>query len=134
MLRRFPLVALTVLAGAVTILACDDSTAPGGPVAGRWRNDTTISTLTRPLEVTLVQHDTVIEGSGMYGGATSSQVAVIGFYASSPTPTPVILTFSAVNVIPAILWGRLSANGDTLSGEYRWTYGATPDTVTFIRY
>ena len=125
---------LAVLLGVVAIVACDDSTAPGGPVAGRWRNDTTLSTLSTPLEVTLVQHDTIIEGGGMYGGAVTKQVAVIGFYSSAGGPTPVILTFSAVNVIPAIFFGRLSANGDTLSGQYQWTYGALPDTVTFTRY
>jgi len=107
---------------ALVTLACDDSTAPGGPVSGRWQLDSTHSTFSTPLTVTLAQHDTVVEGDGMYGGATPKQVAVIGFYSSAAVATPVILTFAAVNTIPAILFGKLSANGDTLSGEYRWTY------------
>src|SRR5882672_6797642 len=93
--------ALVVAACAVTALACDGATAPGGPVSGRWQLDSTHSTFSTPLTVTLVQHDTIIEGGGMYGGTTQKQVAVIGFYSSLATPTPVILTFSAVNTIPA---------------------------------
>ena len=122
-------------AGCFTALACGDATGPGGPLTGRWRTDSILSTLGIPLDVTLTQRDSVIEGSGMYGGNTPRQVAVIGFYSSAAIATPVILTFSAVNTIPAILFGRLSANGDTLSGEYRWAFDAIPpDTVTFVRY
>ena len=43
-------------------------------------------------------------------------------------------TVPAVNTVPAVLFGRLSANGDTLSGEYRWAFGQPPDTVAFVRY
>lgn len=71
----------------------------------------------------------------MYGGGVPKQVAVIGFYSSTNTATPVILTFSAVNTIPAILFGRLSVDGDTLSGEYRWGFNSPPpDTMVFVRY
>jgi len=119
---------------AFVAMACGDSTSPGGPVSGSWRNDTTLSTLSTPLTVRLTQRDTVIEGSGMYGGATPAQVSVIGFYSSLATPNPVILTFAAVNTVPAILFGHLSSNGDTLSGEYRWTLASIPsDTVVFVR-
>ena len=121
--------------GCLAVLACDDSTAPGGPVSGRWRTDSALSTLGATIDVALTQKDSVIEGRGSYIGVFSTEVVVIGHYASSLTATPVILTFSGVNIVPAVLFGRLSANGDTLSGEYRWGFGALPpDTVTFIRY
>lgn len=129
------LVCLALLAGAVATVACNDSTAPGGPVAGRWKSDTLLSSFTVPLSVTLTQHDSVIEGDGMYGGTLPKQVEVLGFYSSAGGPTPVILTFSAVNTIPAVLFGRLSTNGDTLTGQYRWWFDAIPpDTLVFVRY
>jgi len=60
---------------------------------------------------------------------------VLGFYSSAGGPTPVILTFSAVNTVPAVLFGRLSTNGDTLTGEYRWWFDVIPpDTLVFVRY
>ena len=102
-------------------------------MSGRWRADSTLSTIGLPLEVTLSQRDSVITGSGMYGGANPRLVSVIGHQASLAIDTTVFLTFAAVNTLPAILFGRLSPNGDTLSGRYRWSSGLQ-DTVALIRY
>lgn len=122
--------------GALVVIAlgCSDSITPGGALSGRWRADSNLSTLGIPLEVTLVQRDTVVTGSGMYGGTNPRVVSVIGHYSSLPVDTAIILTFAAVNTIPAIMFGRLSANEDTLSGRYQWTIGLPEDTVTLVRY
>ena len=129
--RKWPVLFLA----AVLLAGCGDSVAPDGPVGGSWRSDTVLSTLKTLIDVHLTHRDTVIEGRGVYQADTPAEMVVIGFYSSTSTPTPVILTFSAVNTLPAILFGRLSSNGDTLSGEYRWAFGALPpDTVVFVRY
>ena len=112
------------------VTACGDSTAPGGPVSGRWTSDSGFSF---PIDVVLTHRDTMIEGAGTMAANPLRRIVVIGFYSSSPAATnPIVLTFSGVNTIPAIFFGSLAPDQGSMTGEYRWT-GLPPDTVTFTR-
>jgi hypothetical protein len=113
------------------VAACGESTAPGGPVSGRWTSDTAFSF---PIDVTLTHRDTIIEGQGTMFATPARDISVIGFFSSSPSATNrIILTFAGVNTIPAIFFGNLSADRATMTGEYRWTSGLPTETVTFTR-
>jgi len=128
---------LAWLAAAI-VVGCGDSVSPVGVMSGLWQNDTSLSTLKVPLEVRLTQRDTLIEGTGMYGGDVQQEVSVIGFYSSLPrsstSPWSIVLTFAAVNTVPALFYGNLSTNGDTLAGVWKFGFVTLPqDSVIFIR-
>jgi hypothetical protein len=115
------------------VAACSDSTAPApsGPLTGRWKTQAGFSF---PIDVTLTQTDTIVEGRGTMAATPPRLVVVVGHYSSSLTaPNRVILTFAGVNTIPAIFFANLSPNQDSLSGDYRWTSGLAAEPATFIR-
>ena len=111
--------------------ACGDAVAPGGPLAGRWHAD---STIYGTLDFTLTQKDSVVQGTGLVLDSVPRALAVIGFYSTFPGALePIALTFSSVNVIPAIFTGTLGADGRSFSGRLIMTYGLGQDTVEFRR-
>jgi hypothetical protein len=120
--------------GVVLVGGCDEGTAPAvsGPVTGRWKTQAGFS---NPIDVTLSQSDTVIEGSGTMDATPGPRrMVVIGHFSSSQTaPHRVILTFSGVNTTPAVLFANLSANQDSLSGNYQWMFGLPTEAAVFIR-
>jgi hypothetical protein len=116
-----------------TVAACGDSTGPGasGPLTGRWISQTGFSF---PIDVTLSQRDSIVQGTGTIVTTSSRIMTVIGHVSSSTTATHhVILTFAAVNTVPAIFFANLSANQDTLTGDYRWTSGLPAEPAIFVR-
>src|SRR6266511_2858484 len=119
---------LTMLA-AVT-QACSESNAPSGLLSGRWRSDSAYG----GVEFTLTHRDTVIDGRGVVLSTPPKALAVIGFYSSLSVDDPVILTFSAVNTIPAIFIGHLTTAGDSIIGSLQLTFNQLKDTVAFSRY
>ncbi|MEX2155984.1 MAG: hypothetical protein WD773_03995 [Gemmatimonadales bacterium] len=127
-LLRAVLTGALFFAGAA---ACDASSGPGGLLSGHWVSDTSFSVT---IDITLTHRDTVIEGRGTMFTTTPHQLSIIGFYSSiASNPTPIIITFSGVNLVPAIYFGTLASDGRSMRGEYRWAFGIAPDTVTFIR-
>ncbi|HWZ29461.1 MAG TPA: hypothetical protein VNX15_12915 [Gemmatimonadales bacterium] len=129
-LRISALVTLSFLLGT---LACSNSTGPkAGPTSGHWTGSPDVYL---PLDFTVMQTDTIITGSGTIRSPEDSveKLAVIGFVPTVSDSTPVIMTFSAENVVPAVFIGALSADGKTMTGTLTVTFIATTDTVTFTR-
>lgn len=121
-----PLGALFLTALAIT--ACHDSVGPTGPMSGRWKGTPSVYS---PMDFTLTQTDTLIQGSGTLSAKVPEPMVVIGFV-SSVSATPVALTFAVENVFPGVFLGTLSQDGKSVHGTFYLDGGAS-DTVTFLR-
>jgi hypothetical protein len=88
-----------------------------------------------PVDFTLTQTDSIITGTGrVFPPADSSQqMSVIGFVPTISDSTPVIMTFSVENVVPAVFIGALRPDGNTMAGTLLVAFVGTQDTVTFTR-
>lgn len=134
-MRRAARVLILALTPAVAAGACHDSTGPKvapGPTSGHWTGSPSGY---GPMDFTITQTDTLISGSGTIHGpdGTVEPMDVIGFVPTATDSTPVIMTFSAENVVPSVFIGALSQDGAHLIGNLTITFVSQVDTITFLR-
>lgn len=128
-------VRLLILALALEAGACHDSTGPKvtpGPTSGHWSGTPSGY---GPMDFTITQTDTLISGSGTIQApdGTVEPMDVIGFVPTVTDSTPVIMTFSAENVVPAVFVGALSLNHNVLNGSLTITFVSQTVSVSFAR-